>query len=84
VYFDVTSTSLLQSGSDYSSNSLLSRKIGFDCGFDIYPALESTPSNKENNELFLREVLRTHEAGDEAERRDSVVRIIPKSNGAYI
>jgi len=74
----------LQSGSVYSSNSVLSRKMGFDCGFDIYPALEPTPSNKEKYELFLHEVLRTYEVGDEAEGRDSVVRVVPRSNGAYI
>jgi hypothetical protein len=34
--------------------------------------------------FFLRKVLRTYEVGDEAERRDSVVRVMPKSNGAYI
>jgi len=48
----------------------------FQLGFDICPALEPTPSNKEKYELFLREVLRTYEVGDEAE--------MPKSNGAYI
>ena len=36
------------------------------------------------NELFLRDVLRTYEVGDEVERRGSVVRAGPKSNGAYI
>jgi hypothetical protein len=59
-------------------------EIGFDCGFDTYPTLKPTPSNKEKHELFLRKVLRTYKVGDGAERCDSVVRVIPKSNGAYI
>ena len=67
-----------------SSNSLLSRKMGFDCGFDIYPALEPTSLNKEKYELFLREVLRTYEGGDEAERCNSIVRVVPTSSGAYV
>jgi hypothetical protein len=38
----------------------------FDCGFDMYPVLEPTPSNKERYELFLREVLYTYEVEDES------------------
>jgi hypothetical protein len=33
------------------------RKMGIDCGFDIYPPLERTNANQEQYELFLREVL---------------------------
>ena len=58
--------------------------MGFDCGFDIYPALEPTPSNEEKYELFLHEVLRTYQTEDEEEEYDSVVRVVPKSNGSYI
>ena len=58
--------------------------MGFDCSFDIYPALEPTPSNMENCEAFLREVLHTYGVGDELEGRDSIVRVVPESNEAYI
>lgn len=68
----------------YSSNPLLSRGWDSTCGFDIYPALEPTPSNMEKYEAFLREALQTYEVGDESEGRDSVVRVVPESNGAYI
>jgi hypothetical protein len=65
-------------------NSLLSRKMVFDCSFDTYPVLKPTPSNKEKYEAFLREVLHTCKVGDEGGRSDSVIRVMPKLNGAYI
>jgi hypothetical protein len=59
--------------------------MGIDCGFDLYPPLEPTPSNKEKYKLFINEVLATYGTGDYEKRRDSVVRVVPKSNqGAYI
>jgi hypothetical protein len=35
--------------------------MGFDCGFDIYPRLEATASNKETYRRFLDEIIRTYE-----------------------
>jgi hypothetical protein len=35
--------------------------MGFDCGFDIYPRLETTASNKETYRRFLDEIIRTYE-----------------------
>ena len=64
--------------------SLHSPKMGFDCGFDIHPALESTPSNKEKYELFKCEVLRTYRVRGESESLDSVVRVVRDSNGISI
>ena len=58
--------------------------MGVDCGFDIYSALEPTLLNKEKYELFLREVLRTYEGGDEGERCNGILRVVPMSAGAYI
>jgi hypothetical protein len=34
--------------------------MGWDCGFDIYPVLEPTPSNQEKYEHFVQEVMRTY------------------------
>jgi hypothetical protein len=35
--------------------------MGFDCGFDIYPQLEATASNKETYRRFLDEIIHTYE-----------------------
>ena len=44
--------------------------MGFDCGFDIYPRLEATASNKQTYRQFLDDVIRTYEnVYDEAGRR---------------
>lgn len=53
--------------------SLSACEMGFDCGFDVFPTLEPTPSNKEPFEHFLKEVLSTYSAADEV-----------KEDGAYI
>lgn len=47
-------------------------KMGFDCGFDIYP----TPSNQEKYASFISEVLNTYETEDDW-GGDSVVRVVP-------
>jgi hypothetical protein len=84
-YFTRSKVSLLLCRAAASTllNCLLSRKMGFDCGFDTYPALKPTPSKK-NMSLFCVRYCAHIKVGDEAERRDSVVRVMPKSNGAYI
>lgn len=51
--------------------------MGIDCGFDIYPPLEPTPSNKEKYKKFLDEVLRTYET-------DSAVCVESEWKGVYI
>ena len=38
--------------------------MGYDCGFDMYPALEPTPSNQEKYEHFIQEVMRTYSMRD--------------------
>ncbi|KKY27150.1 putative rna-dependent rna polymerase [Diplodia seriata] len=58
-------------------------KMGFDCGFDIYPRLDPTPSNKEKYAHFINEVLRTYEDEDEY-GSDSVVEVVPDSPGSHI
>jgi hypothetical protein len=60
------------------------KKEGFGCGFDVYPPLEPTLSNKENYEFFLSEVLRAYGTSGDAERGDSVFCVTSKSEGAYI
>ncbi|OMP84315.1 hypothetical protein BK809_0000322 [Diplodia seriata] len=57
--------------------------MGFDCGFDIYPRLDPTPSNKEKYAHFINEVLRTYEDEDEY-GSDSVVEVVPDSPGSHI
>ena len=49
--------------------------IGFDCGFDIYPRLEATASNKESYSRFLDEVIQTYENeyDEDGRRPDSKV-----------
>lgn len=39
--------------------------MGFDCGFDIFPAFERTPSNQENFDLFLQDLLAFYVLGTE-------------------
>ncbi|RDL31902.1 uncharacterized protein BP5553_09304 [Venustampulla echinocandica] len=51
--------------------------MGIDCGFDIYPPLEPTPSNQEKYKKFLIEVLRTYET-------DNDVCVEPEWEGVYI
>lgn len=51
--------------------------MGFDCGFDIYPPLEPTPSNKNKYKGFLDEILRTYE-------KDSNVCAESEWEGVYI
>lgn len=53
--------------------------MGFDYGFDIYPRLEPSDSNKETYRQFLDEVIRTYEGvHDEAGRRaDGKVLVMP-------
>jgi len=38
--------------------------MGYDCGFEMYPALEPTPSNQEKHEHFISEIMRTYSPSD--------------------
>jgi hypothetical protein len=52
---------LLSSCAEKIENPNNSITMGFDCGFDIYPRLETTASNKETYRRFLDEIIRTYE-----------------------
>jgi hypothetical protein len=34
--------------------------MGFDCGFDIYPRLEETTTNKQTYQRFLEDIIGTY------------------------
>jgi hypothetical protein len=38
--------------------------MGYDCGFDMYPALEPTPENQDKYEHFVQEVMRAYSVDD--------------------
>jgi hypothetical protein len=56
--------------------------MGFDCGFDIYPPLEATASNKETYRRFLDEIIRTYENvyDKEGRRTDGKVLEVPTNS----
>jgi hypothetical protein len=58
--------------------------MGFNCGFDIYPRLEATASNKETYRRFLDEIIRTYENvyDQEGRRADGKVLDLPTNSDA--
>ena len=56
--------------------------MGFDCGFDIYPRLEATASNKETYRRFLDEITNTYKDvyDEKARTTDGKVLAIPTTS----
>jgi hypothetical protein len=63
--------------------------MGFDCGFDIYPALEPTPSNQEKYEHFIQEVMQTYSLDDAnpdsyLDSAERPAKLVSKPHGAIL
>jgi hypothetical protein len=63
--------------------------MGYGCGFDIYPALEPTPSNQDKYEHFIQEIMRTYSASDadpdsDADSDSRPAELVAKPRGAIL